>query len=86
MGNVLKETLEREQFLKDQGFNVVSIWEHEYDARLRREPEFRQFCKETVVLEPMNPRAAFYGGRTNATKLYHKVSGGEEIHYKDVCR
>ena len=40
----------------------------------------------------MNPRDAFFGGRTNATKLYHKTNEGrnkedpdEKIFYIDVC-
>ena len=40
-----------------------------------------------TLAEPMDPRAAFYGGRTNAVKLYHKIdeAKGEKILYKDVC-
>jgi hypothetical protein len=86
MGNLLEETEARDQMLKDAGFHVVTMWEHDYDSKIRHEPEFREFCKGVVVLEPMNPRAAFYGGRTNAVKLHHKVQGDEEIRYYDVCR
>ena len=38
-----------------------------------------------MVNEPIGPREAFYGGRTNAFKLHHKVSPGEKIRYLDVC-
>ena len=31
----------------------------------------------------MNPRDAFFGGRTNASYLYYKVRVGEEIRYVD---
>lgn len=33
--------------------------------------------------QPLNPRDAFFGRRTNAYSLYHKVQEGEEIHYYD---
>lgn len=36
------------------------------------------------IVTPLDPREAFFGGRTNAIKLHHKVQGDEEIHYKDM--
>ena len=86
MGQIMDETVQREQDLKDAGYQVVSIWEHAYDERIRHDADFREFCKSFYVLEPLNPRAAFYGGRTNAVKLHHKVVDDEEIRYYDVCR
>ncbi|XP_067651372.1 uncharacterized protein [Haliotis asinina] len=35
--------------------------------------------------DPLDPREAFYGGRTNATKLYYEAKEEEEIKYVDVC-
>jgi len=34
-------------------------------------------------VDPLNPRDAFCGGRTNAIKLYHHVTSGQKIHYID---
>ncbi|KAK9729439.1 DNA polymerase type B, organellar and viral [Popillia japonica] len=34
---------------------------------------------------PLNPRDAFYGGRTGASKMYHTVVEDEKIKYVDVC-
>ena len=34
--------------------------------------------------DPLNPRDAFCGGRTNAVKLYHHVTPTQKIHYIDV--
>ena len=36
------------------------------------------------IVTPLNPREAFFGGRTNAIKLYHKAENDEEIHYSDM--
>lgn len=36
------------------------------------------------LVEPINPREAFFGGRTGATTLYHKAEENEEIRYVDV--
>ena len=38
--------------------------------------------KSTLSL--LNPREAFFGGRTNAIQLHHKVQENEEIHYSDM--
>jgi hypothetical protein len=38
-----------------------------------------------LCADPMDSREAFYGGRTNAVKLYHQVAEGEKIMYKYVC-
>ncbi|MCP4458015.1 MAG: hypothetical protein GY816_08330, partial [Cytophagales bacterium] len=35
------------------------------------------------IPSPIDPREAFFGGRTNATKLYHRCKPGEEIGYVD---
>ena len=35
------------------------------------------------VPDPLKPRDAFFGGRTNAVKLYHHASGSEKIKYYD---
>ncbi|XP_018574075.1 uncharacterized protein LOC108913090 [Anoplophora glabripennis] len=37
------------------------------------------------TLTPLNPRDAFYGGRTGNTFEYYKCGPGEKIKYVDVC-
>lgn len=34
---------------------------------------------------PLNPRDAFYGGRTNASTLYFKSDGETKMYYYDIC-
>nr|XP_023024974.1 uncharacterized protein LOC111513046 [Leptinotarsa decemlineata] len=50
-------------------------------------PELCIFTEKHPLLAqlPLNPRDAFYGGRTDATKLYYKCKEGEKIKYVDVC-
>ena len=38
-------------------------------------------------LDPLQPRDALFGGRTNSTKLYHEIdeSTQDELKYIDVC-
>ena len=46
--------------------------------------DIRTFVETLAFTDPLNPRDAFCGGRTNAVKLYHRVTPGQKIHYIDV--
>nr|XP_022311186.1 uncharacterized protein LOC111116481 [Crassostrea virginica] len=75
-------TLARELALKEQGFNLVTLWEHEFDKQFQKSEPFQDFVRELEFQPPLNPREALYGGRTNATRLYC-VEG--DMRYVDVC-
>ena len=47
--------------------------------------DVRSFVEGLRFVDPLEPRDVFYGGRTNAIKLYHLADGekGEKIHYYD---
>ena len=80
-----QETCKKNKVLCDAGFKVIEKWEHEYILDLKQNAEFSKFCAEQDDLAPINPRDAFFGGRTNATTLYYKASEGEIVSYADVC-
>ncbi len=63
------------------------MWEHEYDQRLKTDPEFKRIVESYKLVDPLNPRDSLYGGRTNATCLLYQADEekGEEIKYLDVC-
>ncbi|XP_055356751.1 uncharacterized protein LOC129601866 isoform X2 [Paramacrobiotus metropolitanus] len=84
MEEINKATDSRLDAIKAMGYALVSIWEHEYDARLAADMEFKQVIELANIEEPMHPRDAFTGGRTNAIKLYHKCAPGEKIYSLDV--
>ncbi|XP_071110601.1 uncharacterized protein [Haliotis cracherodii] len=61
---------------------VVALWEHEFTKMQREDSALRAFlqgphCRH--VPGPLNPRDAFYGGRTNATRLCYEAQEGETI-------
>lgn len=70
-----QKTLNKQRFLWDKGYKVVTIWEHEYDAN---PPPI-----SAPVVERLNPRDSFFGGRTNATRLHCKAEPGQCIQYAD---
>ena len=84
MQDVYETTQQKINALKTQGYTVVEMWECEW-ARLKdTSPDIRTFVTNLQFIDPLNPRDAFCGGRTNAIKLYHHVTPRQKIHYIDV--
>jgi len=79
-------TLEKIKKLKDQGYRVIEKWECEWDKDVKTDPELQQFLVDFEIVDPLQPRDAFFGGRTNAVKLHHKIDTAQEeqIKYMDV--
>ena len=51
------------------------------------EERMKEYVTSLDVVERLNPRDSFFGGRTNAIKLYHEVEKpGEIIEYFDYTR
>ncbi|XP_055336862.1 uncharacterized protein LOC129587247 [Paramacrobiotus metropolitanus] len=76
--------MEREKYIRSQGYGLTVIWEHEYYDHVKADSKMKALVQELSFISPLNPRDAFYGGRTNAVKLYHQVSDDEKISYFDV--
>ena len=70
MGTLNDLTIEKRETIKSAGYNHVST----YECQLNKNKEFQKFAKDfdQEIVEPLNPRDSFYGGRTNATKLLYK--------------
>lgn len=72
------------------GANIVLQWEHQYDRQLKDNADFKTFVQtdQRDIQDPLNPREALYGGRTNATRLFCDIADTksyQEIRYVDVC-
>ena len=69
MGTLNDQTIEKRETIKKAGYNHVSV----YECQLNKNKDFQKFAKNFAqeVVEPINPRDAFYGRRTNATKLLY---------------
>ena len=72
-------TKKKVKLLKDQGFRVVEKWGCELNKDREEDEELSQFFDHNEIIDPLQPRDAFYGGRTNATKLFHQCQGNEKI-------
>lgn len=72
-------TQKKKAFLERIGMKYVCIWEHEFREQRRDDPELRRFLTTLDLVDLLNPRDSFFGGRTNASKLYYKADGDEKI-------
>ena len=79
MEELYHNTQRKIKYLKDQGFEVVEKWGCTFKKELKQDEELKQFVKDHGFIEPLQPRDAFFGGRTNAAKLLHECQGDEKI-------
>lgn len=78
------------QKLKDFGYNVTEMWECDFNQEKKNNIQMQNFLRnqqEILLSEPLNPRDAFFGGRTEAlVKLCEFTPGSKKkIRYVDVC-
>jgi len=71
-----KKTKEKCKQIIDAGFTLIEMWECQW----LKTKEYKETCNN--IVEPLNPRDAFYGGRTNARKLKDE---NKILRYIDVC-
>ncbi|XP_070546210.1 uncharacterized protein [Ptychodera flava] len=83
MADLYQSTQDKMRFLRCHGFRVIEKWECDFKKEIHENQELQEFVKSLDLQEPLHPRDAFFGGRTNATTLYHECVDDEEIHYVD---
>ena len=83
MGTLNDLTIEKRETIKSAGYNHVST----YECQLNKNKEFQKFAKDfdQEIVEPLNPRDSFYGGRTNCVKLLYDFKENECGRYVDFC-
>ena len=79
MEQLYQDTQKKVKYLRGQGFEVVEKWGCAFKKELKQDEEMKQFVKDHELVEPLQPRDAFFGGRTNASKLLHECQGDEKI-------
>lgn len=64
-----QRTDEMTRKFKAAGYNVIEMWAHTFHRMLRSNQGLKTFVQNHELVDRLNPRDAFYGGRTNAFKL-----------------
>ena len=73
--------------IKSFGYEVIEMWECDFDRTIKTNREFLNSIKEHPLAKnvTLNPRDAFYGGRTGNIVTQYNVKNNEKIKYLDVC-
>ena len=79
MGELYEDTVTKIEYLKKCGFEVEQLWECKLREELEKNEEMKNHFEEHEIVDPLQPRDAFYGGRTNAAKLFHECQGNQKI-------
>ncbi|XP_073496117.1 uncharacterized protein [Phyllobates terribilis] len=74
----------KKQYLLRCGFTVRAICENQWNEMLENKRKLQDFLRKKQLPTQLDPWDALYGGRTNTTKLYHKVTQGETIHHYHI--
>ena len=78
-------TVAKKKKLEAEGWTVISKWECEWKNETKRaEGDMLTWLNDWNPVTPLEPRDAFFGGRTNAVRLHHECAEGEVILYQDV--
>ncbi|KAJ8032374.1 putative DNA polymerase [Holothuria leucospilota] len=85
MEDAYLKTVKKTKLLRQNRYRVVEMWECDFDRLVAADPKMRAFIKALPYRDPLNPRHAFFGGRTNAICLKYQTKPGEKIKYIDVC-
>jgi len=65
---------------------MTKKWECDFDREMNENPEMRDFLEIPMIkIAPLDPRDAFFGGRTGNIVTRYKITGTEKIRYVDVC-
>jgi hypothetical protein len=83
MHDLYMATVEKTSYLRGRGFNVIEMWECEMKRELAQDEDMRSYFDNYKLIDPLEPREAFFGGRTNAAKLYHQCEEDEKVRYVD---
>ena len=81
MDDVFALRQQKHYLLHQHGYLVRSIWECEWSRRRAADPAIRTFLQTHPTPRQLDPRDAFFGGRTNTYQLYRHVEVEERILY-----
>ena len=80
---VYEATLLKIARLQAAGYHVKIKWECDYIKERKENPQLKQFVDTFELVSPLEPRDAFFGGRTEAITLYANTQEDETITYID---
>ena len=84
MGDLYMKTLDKMRFIQDKGFSYKSIWKCQFDQECKVSEDLKSMIVASEIASPLEPRDAFFGGRTESFTLFSKADRERKIKYYDV--
>ena len=77
-------TQRKHRLLHQHGYNAQIMWECDWDPEVKSNEDLKQFLASYEMVEPLDPRDAFFGERTNAVRLHHVVNDDQGERNKSI--
>ena len=74
VSEVYEATLKKTAILRDAGYTVIEMWGCDFARQKETDPELAKFLENFEFVPPLEPRDAFFGGRTGTATLYAKMA------------
>ena len=86
MEELREKTRLKVEALEKSGKRVVQMWQCEFAKMMEENQELKAFYNSYQPYMPINPWDPFFGGRTNAIRLFVQAEEGKQIRYVDFTR
>ena len=73
----------KQKHLESQGFTYVAMWECQWRKLVANDLDLQNFIANLDIQPRLQPKDAFFGGRTDGNLLHYKVKEGQTIQYVD---
>lgn len=82
-----RSTVEKLRLLRSKKYTVIEMWECSFKKLLEESLENKEYVENHPLLSKsvLDPRDAFYGGRTENMVNYVEAGPNERIEYTDIC-
>ena len=85
MADLYQRTIDKRKYLEENGYKYICMWECEFDRQCKESRQLQNYIESLEIVPPLEPRDAFYEGRTEVFTLYKEAGIDETIKYYDVA-
>ena len=84
MSELYQLSLDKQRFVVEQGYHYTCKWECEFKADMENNKAIAEYVIQLDLIDPLQPRDAFFGGRTEAFSLHETANENTALNYFDV--
>lgn len=81
--DIYQATQTKTDLLEKAGYTVIEMWECDFRKHLKQNEELLAVVNNMTWVSPLDPREAFYVGRTGMEKCHYEAEEKEKLFYED---